>query len=203
MNNNCINQFFNNSCKHRCCNCTPVIGPTGPQGEAATIVVGSTTSLPPGSAPTVTNTGTNTNAILNFQIPTSLSINSGNFISRISTTYTSPNSIISLPITLNSSGIAINTNSVVSIPKSGRYLISYGITSTTIDNIVGIYINGINNQNTNLRTIQNSTNISSSIILNLNQNDIITLGTTNATTTNPLTLEENTINAYITIINLD
>ena len=44
-------------------------GPQGPQGNAATIMVGSTTTLPTGYDATVTNTGTINNAILNFGIP--------------------------------------------------------------------------------------------------------------------------------------
>lgn len=41
----------------------------GPQGDAATITVGTVTTLPAGSAATVTNGGTSSAAILNFGIP--------------------------------------------------------------------------------------------------------------------------------------
>lgn len=41
----------------------------GLQGAAATIDVGETTALPPGSVPTVRNTGTRRNAVLEFGIP--------------------------------------------------------------------------------------------------------------------------------------
>jgi hypothetical protein len=44
-------------------------GPAGANGQAATITVGTTTTLPAGSSATVTNTGTSTNAVLNFGIP--------------------------------------------------------------------------------------------------------------------------------------
>ena len=48
-------------------------GPMGPQGETgpagATISVGGTTTLPPGSAATVENVGTTSAAVLNFGIP--------------------------------------------------------------------------------------------------------------------------------------
>jgi hypothetical protein len=44
-------------------------GPPGPPGAAATVNVGTVSSLPPASAPTITNVGTPTNAILNFAIP--------------------------------------------------------------------------------------------------------------------------------------
>lgn len=48
-----------------------VIGPTGPQGPTgpATIKVGQTTTGNPGTNASVTNVGTNENAILNFTIP--------------------------------------------------------------------------------------------------------------------------------------
>lgn len=41
-------------------------GPVGPSGE---IAIGTTTTLPPGSPATVTNTGTSSAAVLNFGIP--------------------------------------------------------------------------------------------------------------------------------------
>lgn len=252
--NNCNNPFINNGCSRNCCNrnccCNnyvPVPGPRGPEGNsatvtigttttglpgtnavvsnsgttsnavlnfviprgengtAATINVGTTTSLPAGSNATVTNVGTPTNAILNFGIPvgSTTSIDSGSFLSRTSSTYTNVNSIILLPITLNSSGININSNGVISISKSGRYLINYGIKSTTIGNIIGIYINGSNIINTNINTVISDLNPSASIILDLNESDVITLGAVNADETLPLTLENNTTNAYLTIISLD
>ena len=51
-------------------NCCPlaIIGPTGPQGPA-TIAVGTTQTAEPGSPASVTNSGTNENVILNFNIP--------------------------------------------------------------------------------------------------------------------------------------
>jgi hypothetical protein len=44
-------------------------GSQGPPGVAATVTPGTVTSLPYGSAPTVTNSGSPTNAILDFGIP--------------------------------------------------------------------------------------------------------------------------------------
>lgn len=176
--------------------------PRGAQGEAATISIGQTTTLPPGSNASVTNVGTNNNAILNFAIPGTNRIDSGSFISRIEQTFTTSNSIILLPTTLNSSNIT-NSNSVISISKTGRYKIDYGIRTTTSNNLIGIYINGNNNSNTNILTDENNNFISSSIILSLNANDVITLGTVNASQQIPLTLSSNTINAYLTIISLD
>ena len=47
----------------------PYRDPSEP-GQSATIRIGETTTLPPGSEATVTNTGTTTDAVLNFGIPT-------------------------------------------------------------------------------------------------------------------------------------
>ena len=55
----------NNNC---CCNGFPIISPTGPCGSA-TITIGTTTTGAPGTPASVTNSGTSTNAILNFTIP--------------------------------------------------------------------------------------------------------------------------------------
>lgn len=44
-------------------------GEPGPPGQNATIEIGAVSSGPPGSAPSITNTGTPTAAILNFVIP--------------------------------------------------------------------------------------------------------------------------------------
>ena len=44
-------------------------GPTGPAGTAATVTVGTVSTLPPGTAATVSNSGTAQDAILNFGIP--------------------------------------------------------------------------------------------------------------------------------------
>ena len=48
---------------------TGATGATGPQGPAATIAVGTTTTLPAGSNATVTNSGTPSAAVFNFGIP--------------------------------------------------------------------------------------------------------------------------------------
>lgn len=176
--------------------------PKGESGNASTINIGTTTTLPAGSSPTVTNVGTTSNAILNFALPTSTTIDSGNFISRTEQNYTTSNSIILLPITLNSNNINIS-NGIITINKTSRYKIDYGIKPLTSNNTVGIYVNGINIENTNISNNENNNFISSSIILNLNDNDIITLGAVNASQTTPLALTNGNINAYITITSLD
>jgi len=45
-------------------------GPQGIPGQAATISVGTVTTLPSGSSPTVLNSGTSSAAVLNFSLPT-------------------------------------------------------------------------------------------------------------------------------------
>lgn len=181
--------------------------PRGADGNSATVTVGATTTLPAGSNATVTNSGTSSNAILNFGIPSGGSqqsnLISGSFISRTVQTFTTTNSIIQLPITLNSEGITTSNNGAISVTKSGRYMINYGIKSTTIGNTIGLYINGINNVNTNLETIISDLNPSASIILELNNDDAITLGVVNAAVGTPLILQSNTINSYLTVTSLD
>lgn len=49
-------------------------GNTGPAGPAATVAVGTVTGLGAGAAPTVTNSGDEHNAVLNFGIPTASAI---------------------------------------------------------------------------------------------------------------------------------
>ena len=44
-------------------------GSIGPQGNAATVALGATTILAPGSTPVVQNTGNNFNAVLSFSLP--------------------------------------------------------------------------------------------------------------------------------------
>jgi hypothetical protein len=48
---------------------TGATGPSGPSGTAATVSVGSTTTLPAGGTATVTNSGTSSAAVLEFSIP--------------------------------------------------------------------------------------------------------------------------------------
>ena len=47
----------------------PQVGPPGPAGEAATVAVGTTITLAPSSAATVSNTGTSSAGVFNFGIP--------------------------------------------------------------------------------------------------------------------------------------
>lgn len=49
---------------------TGATGPKGDKGDSGTLSVGSVTTLPPGSSATVTNVGTPSTAVLNFELPT-------------------------------------------------------------------------------------------------------------------------------------
>jgi len=62
---------------------TTIILDRGIAGTAATIAVGATTSLPPGSPATVTNVGTTNAAVLDFGIPTSGGIAAGGSTTQI------------------------------------------------------------------------------------------------------------------------
>jgi hypothetical protein len=53
------------------------MGPSGPSGAAATVAVGSVTTTSAGTQATVTNTGSNTAAILNFSLPQGAAGSSG------------------------------------------------------------------------------------------------------------------------------
>ena len=75
MNNNikrarqlidCFNKE-NSNVTYTCFGTTGPTGPTGPAG--ATITVGVTTTTAPGTNASVVNTGTSSNAVLNFSIP--------------------------------------------------------------------------------------------------------------------------------------
>lgn len=62
------------SCSGNCnCNSTTIprgpAGPQGPSGTAATITIGTVTTVPAGDDATVTNSGTPSAAIFNFEIP--------------------------------------------------------------------------------------------------------------------------------------
>lgn len=63
-------------------------GDTGENGAAATISVGSVSSVPYGSTPTISNVGTTANAILNFSLPTGNAWYVGTGITGTSTTAT-------------------------------------------------------------------------------------------------------------------
>jgi hypothetical protein len=54
------------------------LGTPGAQGDAATIAVGTTTTLSPGASATVTNVGTSSAAVFNFGIPAGLKGDTGN-----------------------------------------------------------------------------------------------------------------------------
>lgn len=78
-------------------------GPKGDPGENATISIGTVSTLAPGSQATVVNTGTTTNAVLDFGIPAGAQGASG----------ANPNGITS-----DKGGIQIDTGAIVGLPAS-------------------------------------------------------------------------------------
>lgn len=100
---------------------TGATGPAGADGQAATITVGTTTTLPAGSSATVNNSGSTSAAVLNFGIPkgdtgaTGPQGESGVMISAY-------NSISSVSIPGTSTYTDILT---VTVPENGKYLLFF------------------------------------------------------------------------------
>lgn len=71
MNNNCYDNKIKQILQEgeKCKGTQIIIGPAGPRGEAASIIVGTTTTSAPGTDASVVNAGTAQNAVLNFTIP--------------------------------------------------------------------------------------------------------------------------------------
>jgi len=89
-----------------------VQGPQGPPGSAATVGIGTTTTLSPGSSATVTNSGTSQNAILNIGIPKGADGSAATV--SIGTTTTLPSGS---PATVTNSGTSQNAVLNIGIPK--------------------------------------------------------------------------------------
>lgn len=115
-------------CFPECCS----LCPAGPQGEAATIQIGTVTTGAPGTEAEVTNSGTEQNAILNFVIPSGESGSSAppEFLTAYSTPPQPGNSGEALIFDRNaaSNGTAVthtvNTADVV-IQQPGYYSVSF------------------------------------------------------------------------------
>lgn len=95
-------------------------GPKGEPGENATISIGTVSTLTPGSAATVENVGTTTNAILNFGIPAGAQGDSG----------ANPNGVTS-----NAGGLQIQNGSIVGLPATWPPVF-YITSSNTVDGAV-------------------------------------------------------------------
>ena len=86
----------------------------------------------------------------------------------------------------------------ITVNESGRYLINYGFNASAGQNsALSLYINGVENASTRLTILGTSGDLSSSIILNLNAGDVITMRVSAYTAS--VTLPADTLNAFITL----
>lgn len=100
--------------------------------------------------------------------------------------------------TSNSFRNATVTGESITVNESGRYLINYGFNASAGQNsALSLYINGVENASTRLTILDESGDLSSSIILNLNAGDVITMRVSVYTAN--VTLPADTLNAYITL----
>jgi hypothetical protein len=105
-------------------------GPTGAAGTAASVSVGTVTTLAAGSSATVTNTGTTQTAVLNFGIPQGVAGTSG------TSTTTSSGSFAAMYHSVNYTTLyyAVNTpNAAASEGASVMAWIPLGCTATRLD----------------------------------------------------------------------
>ena len=176
------------------------IGPTGPQGTAATIQIGTVTELAPGQTPTVSNVGTENAAILNFQIPGTITPSYGSFINNTAATVSTINDPLPLATTIIAKNVTVSEN-VLTFADAGIYEISYGVQANEAGKF-GLYINNINNTNTNKTTATNYNGFDATIILNIAENDTLKLGLVEIPETG-ITLPNGTLNSYITVRKID
>ena len=107
------------------------VGPTGAQGGAATMSVGTVTTLAAGAPATVTNSGTAGAAVLNFGIPQGAAGTSGS-----GTTPSSGNfAAIYHPVSFNTVYYAVNSPNASATEGTGAALawIPLGCTATRLD----------------------------------------------------------------------
>ena len=166
------------SCSGNCnCNSTTIprgpAGPQGPSGTAATITIGTVTTVPAGDDATVTNSGTPSAAIFNFEIPegpqgeTGPQGNDGpqgatglNGITRLfssTTTFSSPTAgsgtlLLNAPIpanTLDANGKALKItmywrNALVSLATNETGLgVTFDSNNTCVGGIIYLYTNNL------------------------------------------------------------
>lgn len=175
-------------------------GATGAQGTAATIQIGTVTELAPGETPTVTNVGTENAAILNFQIPGTIAPSYGSFINNTTATISTINDPLPLATTIVTKNVTIADN-ILTFAVGGIYEISYGVQTNDIGKF-GLYINNVNNTNTNKTTTTNYNGFDATVILTIAENDTLKLGAVEIPETD-ITLPNGTLNSYITVRKID
>ena len=175
-------------------------GATGAQGTAATIQIGTVTELAPGETPIVTNVGTENAAILNFQIPGTIAPSYGSFINNTTATISTINDPLPLTTTIVTKNVTIADN-ILTFAVGGIYEISYGVQTNDIGKF-GLYINNVNNTNTNKTTTTNYNGFDATVILTIAENDTLKLGAVEIPETD-ITLPNGTLNSYITVRKID
>ncbi len=175
-------------------------GATGPQGTAATIQIGAVTELAPGQTPTVSNVGTENAAILNFQIPGTIAPAYGSFINNTTATISTINDPLPLTTTIIAKNVTVSEN-VLTFADAGIYEISYGVQTNEIGKF-GLYINNVNNTNTNKATTTSYNGFDATIILNIAENDTLKLGLVEISNAG-ITLPNGTLNSYVTVKKID
>lgn len=188
---------------------TKIIGARGPRGcpgQAATITIGTVTT---GDTPSVTNVGTSTNAILNFVLPNDGTENTQAFASLYSDTAQTFNLATGYGnVDMTSSTIENMTfddaNNTVTVLESGLYQISYDITVTSGagNGNIAILRNTIPVAGSIKGIVLDNSNISSDVVLPLNEGDVLSLGVITTTGTIELTTTPIT-NATMTITKIN
>lgn len=104
-------------------------------------------------------------------------------------------------VTFNSTNSFRNatvTNETITVNEAGTYQIDYGFNASSGQNsAISLYINGVENTLSRLKILDTSESLSSSIILNLNEGDVISMRVSQYTTN--IALPAETLNAYITL----
>ena len=197
--------YYNQNCG--CC--YGLRGPTGAQGqgvagENATITIGTTTTGAPGTAATVTNTGTAQNAILNFTIPqgepgTAVTPTYIDAQNQTAQTITAADTVI--PLTLVGNQNINFANNIATIIEAGLYRIDYMVSANSATTAtIGLRINGTNNAQTTTAISDGRFITNYQTVLNLTAGTTIELIVVAVTGT--LTLNSGTTNAVLVITKL-
>lgn len=100
-------------------------GATGAAGRAATVSVGTVTTGAPGTSAAVTNSGSNTDATLDFVIPQGNNGVASYWSGTNSAVTLSPGQAIPLTLAANSPGSGITLSGTTVTLPSGTYLVNY------------------------------------------------------------------------------
>ena len=195
----CNNQQYQGGC------CYGLRGPTGVQGPAGTITIGTVTTGAPGTEASVTNVGTAQNAILDFVIPqgaTGTEATSVYYAGQNQTGLTAADGTIVPMNVIASQEITTITNGA-RILEAGTYLIDYRLHATSGVGVVGLTLNGTNLTNTNMGITATNLNADYLTLRALNVGDEIQLRIITSTTETPIVLGDATVNAILYLLKID